>query len=363
VPDDLRAEFAQRTLSEEYEFQYSQIALKKPIRRKKKAEIDFEIALENQRRKREEAATATRAKAEDDINTADLRIDVYDWDKGGDDTKLGDFLGHARFSVAQLTEPSEGEIELVLLDKPSNKPDARPATPDKSPVPDKPEGRRRSFFSGSVAAKSAPTNDEPTSATTPQTPASAASVAPSRSRGLLYVELLVMKRCSIDQKTEAFRKGPCPPVQWRLRIIRASGLRKADLFGQSDPYCVVTWNGTELGRTEHIDDTREPFWGGMENMNAEFTVTAASSLSAKRLKGGIFSLKKSDEEKSDGSSFGLKMSMKKAMLGAKISGATAASNEKIAEQIDKTLEARRAEVEREEMERRMLEHEENRQQR
>ena len=187
------------------------------------------------------------------------------------------------------------------------------------------------------------------------------------SRGKLYVELLVTKRCSIDQKSEAFRKGPCPPVQWRLRIIRASGLRKADLFGQSDPYCVVTWNGTELGRTEHIDDTREPFWGGMENMNAEFTVTAASSLSAKRLafgkKSGVFSLKKSDEEKSDGSTFGLKMSMKKAMLGAKIAGATAASSEKLAEQIDKTLEARRAEVEREEMERRMLEQEENRQQR
>ena len=392
LPDDLRAEFAKRTLAEEYEFQFSQIALKKPIRRKKKSEIDFEIALANQQRKREEAAAAARTKAEDDINTADLRIDVYDWDKGGDDTKLGDFLGHARFSVAQLTEPAEGEIELILLDKPTNKPDARPATPDKPPTPDKPQEKpqekpqrpRFSLFSGSAAAKSAAaksaaaksaaaksvaTSDDSTSATpqTPQTPAPAPDAAPLISRGKLYVELLVMKRCSIDQKSEAFRKGPCPPVQWRLRIIRASGLRKADLFGQSDPYCVVTWNGTELGRTEHIDDTREPFWGGMENMNAEFTVTAASSLSAKRLafgkKSGVFSLKKSDEEKSDGSTFGLKMSMKKAMLGAKIAGATAASSEKLAEQIDKTLEARRAEVEREEMERRMLEQEENRQQR
>ena len=357
LPDDLRASFA-NGLSPRCSFS-SQIALK-AYPSQKKSEIDFEIALANQQRKREEAAAAARTKAED-INTADLRIDVYDWDKGSDDTKLGEFLGHARFSVAQLTEPAEGEIELILLDKPTNKPDARPATPDKPPTPDKPQEKpqekpqrpRFSLFSGSAAAKSAAaksaaaksvaTSDEPTSAT-PQTPAPAPDAAPLISRGKLYVELLVTKRCSIDQKSEAFRKGPCPPVQWRLRIIRASGLRKADLFGQSDPYCVVTWNGTELGRTEHIDDTREPFWGGMENMNAEFTVTAASSLSAKRLafgkKSGVFSLKKSDEEKSDGSTFGLKMSMKKAMLGAKI--ARRRHNEKIAEQIDKTLEARRA---------------------
>ena len=47
-------------------------------------------------------------------------------------------LAMRRFSVDQLTEPAEGEIELILLDKPTNKPDARPATPDKPPTPDKP---------------------------------------------------------------------------------------------------------------------------------------------------------------------------------------------------------------------------------
>ena len=30
-------------------------------------------------------------------------------------------------------------------------------------------------------------------------------------------------------------------------VLRASGLKKADLIGKSDPYCRVTWGREELG--------------------------------------------------------------------------------------------------------------------
>eukprot|EP00946_MAST-07B_sp_MAST-7B-sp1_P000986 g986.t1 len=47
-----------------------------------------------------------------------------------------------------------------------------------------------------------------------------------------------------------------------LQIIRANGLRQADYFGLSDPYCVVYFDDKEVGRTPIIPDTLDPEWGG-----------------------------------------------------------------------------------------------------
>ena len=145
-------------------------------------------------------------------------------------------------------------------------------------------------------------------------------------------------------------------------MIRASGLRKADLFGQSDPYCVVTWNGDELGRTEHINDTCEPFWGGVEDMNAEFMLNIARPMSPSKAAKGLAMFQNAAGEGGSGATLGLRMMMKKAYIGAKMTTETTAAATKLEEEVERTLEARRAEVEREEMERRMLEQEDLRQQ-
>ena len=45
-----------------------------------------------------------------------------------------------------------------------------------------------------------------------------------------------------------------------IRIKSAKGLRKADYFGLSDPYCIVYFAGKEVGRTEIIPDNLDPEW-------------------------------------------------------------------------------------------------------
>ena len=45
-----------------------------------------------------------------------------------------------------------------------------------------------------------------------------------------------------------------------LDIVSAAGLAKADKFGKSDPYCVVTWCGVECHRTAVIKKTLDPKW-------------------------------------------------------------------------------------------------------
>lgn len=46
----------------------------------------------------------------------------------------------------------------------------------------------------------------------------------------------------------------------RFVVVRANGLSKSDLGGKSDPYVVVTHNGTEVGRTRTIYRTLDPVW-------------------------------------------------------------------------------------------------------
>ena len=43
-------------------------------------------------------------------------------------------------------------------------------------------------------------------------------------------------------------------------VLAAADLGKADKYGQSDPYCIVKWNGHELGKTEVAKCTLNPVW-------------------------------------------------------------------------------------------------------
>ena len=46
-----------------------------------------------------------------------------------------------------------------------------------------------------------------------------------------------------------------------VRVVDAYGLRKADLFGKSDPFAVVHYENEEYGRTQVIQESLDPFWG------------------------------------------------------------------------------------------------------
>eukprot|EP01051_Picozoa_sp_SAG22_P001156 SAG22_NODE_43_length_25304_cov_5.394644_8_plen_715_part_00 len=48
------------------------------------------------------------------------------------------------------------------------------------------------------------------------------------------------------------------PVTGYLRIVRAAGLKKADAYDASDPFCKVYWNGVEVGATEVQLDAQDP---------------------------------------------------------------------------------------------------------
>jgi hypothetical protein len=45
-----------------------------------------------------------------------------------------------------------------------------------------------------------------------------------------------------------------------ITILAASGLAKADTFGSSDPYCVLRWIDTEIGKTSVIKENINPVW-------------------------------------------------------------------------------------------------------
>ena len=69
-----------------------------------------------------------------------------------------------------------------------------------------------------------------------------------------------------EQSTQESKQEPEEEVdelgeEMLLRIFRASDLSKADGFlGKSDPFCIVNWNGREVGRTAVIPVTLDPQW-------------------------------------------------------------------------------------------------------
>ena len=51
-----------------------------------------------------------------------------------------------------------------------------------------------------------------------------------------------------------------------MRIIRADDLKKADLFGKSDPYAKLFFNEIPFGETKVMKDNHFPIW------NADFEI-------------------------------------------------------------------------------------------
>ena len=43
-------------------------------------------------------------------------------------------------------------------------------------------------------------------------------------------------------------------------VLAAFGLGKADKFGKSDPFCIVKWNGVEIGKSEVVKKNLDPVW-------------------------------------------------------------------------------------------------------
>ena len=62
-----------------------------------------------------------------------------------------------------------------------------------------------------------------------------------------------------------------------LRVVCAAGLAKADTFGKSDPYCVVTWCGAECHRTAVVKKTLDPIWPN-ESVPLKLPLEGAASL-------------------------------------------------------------------------------------
>ena len=58
-------------------------------------------------------------------------------------------------------------------------------------------------------------------------------------------------------------------------MSEANNLMAADLFGKSDPYAVVHWDGQELGRTQVVKNTLDPVWAGHEN--SKFSLPPSTS--------------------------------------------------------------------------------------
>ena len=60
-----------------------------------------------------------------------------------------------------------------------------------------------------------------------------------------------------------------------LHVVDALNLRAADIFGKSDPYAVVIWDGKELGRTKVVEQDLNPVWG--DSPDATFLLPPSTS--------------------------------------------------------------------------------------
>ena len=52
------------------------------------------------------------------------------------------------------------------------------------------------------------------------------------------------------------------PFAFELTICSAENLSRADTFGLSDPFCIVKFDGVEIGRTTVLHKTTNPVWSG-----------------------------------------------------------------------------------------------------
>lgn len=52
------------------------------------------------------------------------------------------------------------------------------------------------------------------------------------------------------------------PVAFEITICSAENLSRADTFGLSDPFCIIKFDGAEIGRTSVLHKTTNPVWSG-----------------------------------------------------------------------------------------------------
>lgn len=90
-------------------------------------------------------------------------------------------------------------------------------------------------------------------------------------QGLLYLEgkILPKSTSNVDETASASTdlreydtSKPLPEGMKDLNfyVLAASDLGQADKFGKSDPFCIVKWNGIEIGKTDVKKKTLNPVW-------------------------------------------------------------------------------------------------------
>ena len=67
-----------------------------------------------------------------------------------------------------------------------------------------------------------------------------------------------------------------PTYTLNFTLDSASGLKKADTFGKSDPYCIVKVNGEKQCMSKVIKKTLDPVWG--EDFTIKFNNIAQTTV-------------------------------------------------------------------------------------
>ena len=80
-------------------------------------------------------------------------------------------------------------------------------------------------------------------------------------RGRIYTHFAVKKKKDIEITKNITNDQEVSDQRYLdVRIFNAKNIGKADYFGKSDPYCIVRWNGEEIGRTDIIAKSLDPEW-------------------------------------------------------------------------------------------------------
>jgi Ca2+-dependent lipid-binding protein len=66
-----------------------------------------------------------------------------------------------------------------------------------------------------------------------------------------------------------------PPELGLVHVLRATGLKSADMYDGSDPFCIVYWNGEEVGRSMVFEDDFNPEIDQMFEIRVPLGETAA----------------------------------------------------------------------------------------
>ena len=68
------------------------------------------------------------------------------------------------------------------------------------------------------------------------------------------------------------------PVAFEITLCGAENLSRADTFGLSDPFCIIKFDGAEIGRTSVQHKTTNPVWSG-ERFVVSLTLPQSSQTS------------------------------------------------------------------------------------